>query len=437
MKKFLVCSIIVSAVAALSYAAGEQEAGAEKVTITAFAAADASTIKHYNEIDAIFNEKFPNIKIEWQPQAAEGIEEKFISLYITGQSPDLFVDDTERLLPPEHRYQVFENLQPWVDKDPELQDALSKMLPGVIAGVHTGERLYGLPTHYAALVLFARESWMDKLGFELPRDWVEMRDMATAFHNQDPDGNGKDDTVGYYMMLWPGVSNLLTAITWWSAAGFNENRYGDSPEPIFNNSGQREVIAEMRDWVHKYKNVNADALGVSAGNLYDAMNAGRVGIGRLGNWNVNRFDSNIDADYVPFLFPPKTQGQTAPNYAPYFQHAIALVRDSDHKAEALEYMKVFISKEAQELRYDAIGAVARTDLDFDALEDNPRRKFFLDTPMATTPYWPPHPWGSIYRSVLQTSLDKIFADPDLDIEQEFSAAVDEIMSELKTEGYIK
>ena len=437
MKKFFACAIIVSAVATLSYAASEQEAGAETVTITAFAAADASTIQHYNEIDAIFNEKFPNIRIEWQPQAAEGIEEKFISLYVTGQSPDLFVDDTERLLPPEHRYQVFENLQPWVDKDPELQDALSTMLPGVIDGVHTGERLYGLPTHYAALVLFARESWMDQLGLELPRDWAEMRDMATAFQNQDPDGNGKDDTVGYYMMLWPGVSNLLTAITWWSAAGYNENRYGDSPEPTFNNPGQRAVIAEMRDWVHKYKIVNADALAVNAGNLYDAMNAGRVGIGRLGNWNVNRFDGNVDADYVPFLFPPQTQDQTAPNYAPYFQHAISLVRDSDHKAEALEYMKVFISKEAQELRYEFSGAVARTDLDFDALEDNPRRKFFLDTPMATTPYWPPHPWASIYRSVLQTSLDKVFADPNLDIEQEFSAAVDEIMTELKAEGYIK
>ena len=110
---------------------------------------------------------------------------------------------------------------------------------------------------------------------------------------------------------------------------------------------------------------------------------------------------------MPFLFPPQTQDQTAPNYAPYFQHAISLVRDSDHKAEALEYMKVFISKEAQELRYEFSGAVARTDLDFDALEDNPRRKFFLDTPMATTPYWPPHPWASIYRSVLQTSLDKV------------------------------
>ena len=35
----------------------------------------------------------------------------------------------------------------------------------------------------------------------------------------------------------------------------------------------------MRDWVHKYKIVNADALAVNAGNLYDAMNAGRVGIG--------------------------------------------------------------------------------------------------------------------------------------------------------------
>ena len=46
MKKLLVCAIAVSAVAALSYAAGEQEAGAEKVTITAFAAADAATIQH-------------------------------------------------------------------------------------------------------------------------------------------------------------------------------------------------------------------------------------------------------------------------------------------------------------------------------------------------------------------------------------------------------
>ena len=70
MKKLVACTVIVSVVAALSYAAGEQEAGesAEKVTITAFAAADATTIKHYNEIDAMFNEKFPNIRIEWQPQ---------------------------------------------------------------------------------------------------------------------------------------------------------------------------------------------------------------------------------------------------------------------------------------------------------------------------------------------------------------------------------
>ena len=132
---------------------------------------------------------------------------------------------------------MFENLQPWVDKDPELQDALSTMLPGVIDGVHTGERLYGLPTHYAALVLFARESWMDQLGLELPRDWAEMRDMATAFQNQDPDGNGKDDTVGYYMMLWPGVSNLLTAITWWSAAGYQREPLRRFPGTDLQQSG--------------------------------------------------------------------------------------------------------------------------------------------------------------------------------------------------------
>ncbi len=44
-----------------------------------------------------------------------------------------------------------------------------------------------------------RQDWLDKVGLKVPETLDEMHDVMVAFVNDDPDGNGKNDTFGYSM----------------------------------------------------------------------------------------------------------------------------------------------------------------------------------------------------------------------------------------------
>ena len=60
--------------------------------------------------------------------------------------------------------------------------------------------MYGLPDpgtlpHIDGLVV--RRDWLDKLGLNAPTTLDEFMAVAKAFTEQDPDGNGKNDTYGY------------------------------------------------------------------------------------------------------------------------------------------------------------------------------------------------------------------------------------------------
>jgi putative aldouronate transport system substrate-binding protein len=45
--------------------------------------------------------------------------------------------------------------------------------------------------------LVIRKDWLDKLGLAVPTSPAELFDVAKAFTEQDPDGNGQDDTYGF------------------------------------------------------------------------------------------------------------------------------------------------------------------------------------------------------------------------------------------------
>lgn len=80
--------------------------------------------------------------------------------------------------------------------------------PGTFDG-----KLYGLPAKMPSTNsychLFVRQDWLDKLGLERPTTMEELLEVARAFAQKDPDGNGQDDTVGLAM-----DNNFL-----WQAAG--------------------------------------------------------------------------------------------------------------------------------------------------------------------------------------------------------------------------
>lgn len=62
-------------------------------------------------------------------------------------------------------------------------------------------KYYGVPfiTQYNAanVLIIMRQDWLDNLGLSYPKTLDDMRNVLDAFTNQDPDGNGQNDTVGY------------------------------------------------------------------------------------------------------------------------------------------------------------------------------------------------------------------------------------------------
>lgn len=62
-------------------------------------------------------------------------------------------------------------------------------------------------------ILWVRRDWIEELGMEMPTSLDEVIDLARAFIEQDPDGNGSDDTIGIPLLsdLF-GVHNTLYTV---------------------------------------------------------------------------------------------------------------------------------------------------------------------------------------------------------------------------------
>ncbi|QAY59075.1 extracellular solute-binding protein [Microbacterium protaetiae] len=76
---------------------------------------------------------------------------------------------------------------------------LAKINQDTIASARVDGHLYGIPfqkqmARYGVLI---RQDWLDKLGLEVPHTIEDLAKVAVAFTNDDPDGDGKDDTTGF------------------------------------------------------------------------------------------------------------------------------------------------------------------------------------------------------------------------------------------------
>lgn len=70
--------------------------------------------------------------------------------------------------------------------------------------------------------LFVRKDWLDKLGLKAPTTLDEFFEVAKAFTEKDPDGNGKNDTYGFGALI-----NGITDVGWlWTNFEFIFGAYG-------------------------------------------------------------------------------------------------------------------------------------------------------------------------------------------------------------------
>lgn len=149
--------------------------------------------------DTIKNEleKLTNTKLTYQFFPADTYEEKLNSSFATGSLPQVtylknqttFIQMKEAI-----KDGQFWEIGPLLSEFPNL----SKLKPEILNNTKVDDKLYtlyiGRPLARQGIIY--RKDWADKLGLAAPANVDELFEMAKAFTEQDPDGNGKKDTTG-------------------------------------------------------------------------------------------------------------------------------------------------------------------------------------------------------------------------------------------------
>lgn len=114
---------------------------------------------------------------------------------------------------------------------------------------------YGVanPMEQVPMALFYRKDWLDRLGLDVPTTLDEFHDVMLAFVNDDPDGNGKNDTAGMGERTFNAIFGAygLRCVT-----GGNPNfkveemQLGNDNVPFFPYITDRakEVLALLHEW---------------------------------------------------------------------------------------------------------------------------------------------------------------------------------------------
>jgi ABC-type glycerol-3-phosphate transport system substrate-binding protein len=139
-----------------------------------------------------------DLKIQWIP--ADSYEEKLNVLAASGNFPDAFWLQKEDFLKWRDKG-IFLDVKPSLSKYPNLlknlggDEAFQLMSP---KGKYYALPYYSIETRNS---LGIRQDWLDKLHLKMPVTIDDFYNVAKAFTKQDPDGDGKADTMGFSASL--------------------------------------------------------------------------------------------------------------------------------------------------------------------------------------------------------------------------------------------
>jgi len=139
------------------------------------------------------------VQVNWVPIPRNQEADKFNVLIASGQAPDLLTTynrdfivrwASEGAIQPLDEYieKYSTSYKAYLEAHPELKPYLTLEDGKTYA-------IASLRPTRANTAIFIRQDWLDKLGLSMPKTVEELIEVARAFRDNDPDGNGKKDTI--------------------------------------------------------------------------------------------------------------------------------------------------------------------------------------------------------------------------------------------------
>ncbi|OXS57669.1 ABC transporter substrate-binding protein [Cohnella sp. CIP 111063] len=142
-------------------------------------------------------ERLTNTELTYQFFPADTYEEKLNASFATGSLPQVTYlknQATFLIMKDAIREGQFWEIGPYLGEFANL----SKLKPAILDNTKVDGKLYSLYVGrpLARQGMIYRKDWADKLGLKAPETVDELFEMAKRFTEDDPDGNGKPDTIG-------------------------------------------------------------------------------------------------------------------------------------------------------------------------------------------------------------------------------------------------
>lgn len=144
------------------------------------------------------------VDVDWVPIPRGQEQDKFNVLVASGQAPDLITSYDRTMLARFVSQGVAQPIDEYIEKYSTAYKAYLEEHPELIPHLTFDGKMYAIasmrPTR-AQTQIWVRQDWLDKLDLQMPTTVDELIEVARAFRDDDPDGNGVDDTTAIAMSL--------------------------------------------------------------------------------------------------------------------------------------------------------------------------------------------------------------------------------------------
>ncbi len=322
-------------------------------------------------------EQLLGIRISYQWVVDGSMYDQKLGLSVnSGEIPDMFRVSAAQL----HLFQeaglladlteVYEATASERTRDVLTQDPVS-LKAGTIDG-----RLWGLPLTDAAVasapLLWVRQDWMDQLGIDPPTTMADVLEISRRFTEEDPDGNGVDDTVGLCVTkdLWGAIAGLQGFFNGYHAY---PNIWYEREGGLVYGSVQPEMRAALQALQTMYAQGQIDPeFGVKDINqVTETIAQSRCGMEFGVWWNpyhpLNQSQANHPQAFWSAFHIPSVDGVPAKSQYSSAIGAFLVVRDGYEHPEALIHMINFwtdniLESEDDDLRNTFLGNIEAPDV---------------------------------------------------------------------------
>ncbi|QHW31426.1 extracellular solute-binding protein [Paenibacillus rhizovicinus] len=249
----------------------------KKLDISAIQGTWASPLPDPNGNGAkMIDEKF-NIDLKSQFVPYDEYANKLPVVMAAGDLPDMIgMEGVDANFVKWARQGAFLPLNDYIDK----YEALKSIPKNVWDAVTVDGKIYGIPNYFPAKYgkkPIIRKDWLDNLGLSMPTNYDEFEKVAIAFTKDDPDKNGKKDTLGL------GLAKGIVYGSWmgaeWDSGWYNKNDKGQLIPGNISDGFKKQVTvlhdlyqagAVSKDWaVTKSSDARKDFFAGKTGIFYE------------------------------------------------------------------------------------------------------------------------------------------------------------------------